>query len=97
MATPGRIERRLVAILAPDVADYGRLMGADEAARAAPVAPDRRPDKGSYIGRILKTTGDGLPESGESGGKGSNNPPDREPLAVTVPSFIGMKLPRVGK
>jgi len=48
-------------------------------------------------GRILKTTGDGLLESGERGGKGSNNPPDREPLAVTVASFIGMKLPRVGK
>jgi hypothetical protein len=55
------------------------------------------PINGSYTGRILKATGDGLPESGESGGKGSNNPPDREPLAVTVPSFIGMKLPRVGK
>ena len=32
MATPeqGRLERRLAAVLAADVADYARLMGADE-------------------------------------------------------------------
>jgi adenylate cyclase len=36
MATPGqgRIERRLAAILAADVAGYSRLMGADEAGTA---------------------------------------------------------------
>ena len=37
MATPGqqgRIERRLAAILAADIAGYSRLMGADEAGTA---------------------------------------------------------------
>ncbi len=46
MATPGqgRIEHRLAAILAANIAGYRRLMGADEAgtARGAPRASDRR-------------------------------------------------------
>jgi class 3 adenylate cyclase len=41
MATPGqdRIERRLVAILAADVAGYSRLMGADDKALGLTVPP----------------------------------------------------------
>ncbi len=46
MATPGqdRVERRLAAILAADVAGYSRLMGADEAgtAKALREAPTPR-------------------------------------------------------
>jgi adenylate cyclase len=65
MATPGqdRIERRLTAILAADVAGYSRLMGTDEAGTAR-VLRDHftaiDPIVASYCGRIVKTTGDGL-------------------------------------
>ncbi len=59
-----RVERKLAAILAADVAGYSRLMGEDEAGTRArfnahlneliePAITSRR-------GRIVKTTGDGL-------------------------------------
>jgi adenylate cyclase len=59
-----RVERRLEAILAADVAGYSRLMGADEegtharlkALRAALIDPRIAESRG----RIVKTTGDGL-------------------------------------
>ena len=59
-----RIERRLAAILAADVAGYSRLMGADEAGTLAELKASRRnivdPAIAGYGGRIVKTTGDGL-------------------------------------
>ena len=59
-----RIERRLTAILAADVAGYSRLMGADEAGTLAELKASRRnivdPAIAGYGGRIVKTTGDGL-------------------------------------
>jgi TolB-like protein/Flp pilus assembly protein TadD len=63
MATQGRIERRLAAILAADVAGYSRLMGADEAGTARALREHRAaidPIVASYGGRIVKTTGDGV-------------------------------------
>jgi adenylate cyclase len=56
--------RRLIAILAADVAGYSRLIGADEegtlnrlrAIRAAVIDPK----VGEHNGRVVKTTGDGL-------------------------------------
>jgi putative ABC transport system substrate-binding protein len=65
MATPGqgRIERRLAAILAADVAGYSRLMGADEAGTARVLRKHRAaidPIVASHGGRIVKTTGDGV-------------------------------------
>jgi hypothetical protein len=50
----GRIERRLAAILAADVAAYSRLMGADEPgpARGAPRASDRRRSDGDQPYRL---------------------------------------------
>jgi TolB-like protein/Tfp pilus assembly protein PilF len=65
MATPGqsRIERRLAAILAADVAGYSRLMGADEAGTARALREHRAaidPIAASHGGRIVKTTGDGV-------------------------------------
>jgi len=63
MAT-GRVERRLAAILAADVAGYSRLMGADEEGTLARLKALRReladPKIKEHRGRIVKTTGDGL-------------------------------------
>jgi TolB-like protein/class 3 adenylate cyclase len=59
-----RVERRLAAILAADVAGYSRLMGADEAGTLARLRTHRRelidPKVGEHKGRIVKTTGDGI-------------------------------------
>src|SRR5215475_13040951 len=60
----GRVERRLAAILAADVAGYSRLMGADEEGTHELLKAHRRelvdPKIGEHSGRIVKTTGDGL-------------------------------------
>ena len=60
----GRVERRLAAILAVDVADYSRLMGADEEGTLAALKAIRRElgdlKIAEHHGRIVKTTGDGL-------------------------------------
>jgi adenylate cyclase len=59
-----RVERRLAAILAADVAGYSRLMGADEEGTLAALRAHRReildPKIAAHRGRIVKTTGDGL-------------------------------------
>src|SRR5712672_2000945 len=61
---PARVERRLAAILAADVAGYSRLMGADEEGTLAALKAIRRELVDLKItehrGRIVKTTGDGL-------------------------------------
>ena len=60
----GRVERRLAAILAVDVAGYSRLMGEDEEGTLAALRTVRRelvdPKIAEHRGRIVKTTGDGL-------------------------------------
>jgi adenylate cyclase len=62
--TKGRVERRLAAVLAADVAGYSRLMGADEVGTLQGLKAIRREIVDSAIaehkGRIVKTTGDGL-------------------------------------
>ncbi|MGZ5896486.1 MAG: adenylate/guanylate cyclase domain-containing protein [Xanthobacteraceae bacterium] len=62
MATE-RVERRLAAILAADVAGYSRLMGRDEEATLAELKDMRKslfdPLVADHRGRIVKTTGDG--------------------------------------
>src|SRR6195256_7103395 len=59
-----RVERRLAAILAADVAGYSRLMGEDEEGTLAALRAVRRelgdPKIAEHRGRIVKTTGDGL-------------------------------------
>jgi adenylate cyclase len=59
-----RVERRLAAILAADVAGYSRLMGQDEEGTLAALKAIRRevgdPKVKEHHGRIVKTTGDGL-------------------------------------
>src|ERR1039457_3116065 len=59
-----RVERRLVAILAADVAAYSRLMGVDEEGTLAALKRYRRelvdPKITEHRGRIVKTTGDGM-------------------------------------
>src|SRR6266404_6613781 len=59
-----RVERRLAAILAADVAGYSRLMGEDEEGTHAALTALRRevaePKIAEHRGRIVKTTGDGL-------------------------------------
>jgi class 3 adenylate cyclase len=59
-----RVERRLAAILAADVAGYSRLMGADEEGSLAALKALRKslidPEISEHRGRIVKTTGDGL-------------------------------------
>src|SRR6202051_3633832 len=59
-----RVERRLAAILAADVAGYSRLMGANEEATLAQLKSVRRalvdPTIAAHRGRIVKTTGDGM-------------------------------------
>ena len=63
-AGQARVERRLAAILAADVAGYSRLMGADEEGTLAALKAIRReladPKVKEHRGRIVKTTGDGL-------------------------------------
>src|SRR6266480_1734610 len=63
-AGPARVERRLAAILAADVAGYSRLVGADEEGTLAALTALRRelahPKIKEHRGRIVKTTGDGL-------------------------------------
>src|ERR1043166_6506320 len=59
-----RVERRLAAILAADVAGYSRLMGKDEAGTLQRLRAVRAelidPKIAEHKGRIVKTTGDGL-------------------------------------
>ncbi len=59
-----RVERKLAAILAADVAGYSRLMGADEEGTLTRLKAHRRelidPKIAEHRGRIVKTTGDGL-------------------------------------
>jgi adenylate cyclase len=59
-----RVERRLTAILATDIAGYSRLMGADEEGTLAQLKACRRelvdPRIAEHRGRIVKTTGDGM-------------------------------------
>ena len=62
--TSPKIERRLAAILAADVAGYSRLMGTDEVGTLNALKEHRReridPTIARHNGRIVKTTGDGL-------------------------------------
>ena len=59
-----RVERRLAAVMAVDVAGYSRLMGTDEEGTLAAIKAIRRelgdPKIKEHRGRIVKTTGDGL-------------------------------------
>jgi len=61
---PERIERKLAAILAADVAGYSRLMGADEEGTLARLKACRGelldPKIAEHRGRVVKTTGDGI-------------------------------------
>jgi TolB-like protein/class 3 adenylate cyclase len=58
-----RVERRLAAILAADVAGYSRMMGVDEEGTLAALKALRKslidPKIAEHHGRIVKTTGDG--------------------------------------
>src|SRR5277367_2685587 len=58
-----RVERRLAAILAADVAGYSRLMGVDEEGTLASLKACRRelidPKVAEHCGRMVKTPGDG--------------------------------------
>src|SRR5262245_29873203 len=59
-----RVERRLAAILAADVAGYSRLMEVDEEGTLAALRAIRRelgdPKIAEHRGRVVKTTGDGV-------------------------------------
>jgi TolB-like protein/class 3 adenylate cyclase len=59
-----RVERRLAAVLAADVAGYSRLMGADEEGTLSRLKATRKalidPTIAMHRGRIVKTTGDGM-------------------------------------
>ena len=62
---PGeRVDRRLAAVLAADIAGYSRLMGRDEERTLAQLKVLRKtlvdPGIASHRGRIVKTTGDGM-------------------------------------
>jgi TolB-like protein/class 3 adenylate cyclase len=62
--TGERVERRLAAVLAADVAGYSRLMGVDEEGTLSRLKAVRKalvnPTIASHRGRIVKTTGDGM-------------------------------------
>ncbi len=62
--TSERVERRLAAVLAADVAGYSRLMGIDEEGTLARLKAVRKalvdPTIAKHRGRIVKTTGDGM-------------------------------------
>src|SRR5262245_27821238 len=59
-----RVDRRLAAILAADIAGYSRLMGADEEGTLQQLKAHRKalvdPKIVEHRGRIVKTTGDGM-------------------------------------
>jgi adenylate cyclase len=59
-----RVQRRLAAVLAADVAGYSRLMGRDEERTLAQLKTLRKtlvdPAIAGHRGRIVKTTGDGM-------------------------------------
>src|SRR5580658_7790655 len=59
-----RVERRLAAVLAADIAGYSRLMGRDEERTLANLKSFRKtlvdPAIAAHRGRIVKTTGDGM-------------------------------------
>ncbi|HYM33089.1 MAG TPA: adenylate/guanylate cyclase domain-containing protein [Candidatus Cybelea sp.] len=59
-----RVDRRLAAILAADVASYSRLMGCDEEGTLRQLKAHRKelvdPKITEHRGRIVKTTGDGM-------------------------------------
>src|SRR3974377_1829083 len=59
-----RVNRRLPAILAGDVAGYSRMMGADEEGTLSRLNTHRReflePKIAEHRGRIVKRTGDGV-------------------------------------
>jgi adenylate cyclase len=59
-----RVERRLAAVLAADVAGYSRMMGLDEERTLAQLKLFRKtvvdPSIATHRGRIVKTTGDGM-------------------------------------
>src|SRR5262249_158197 len=59
-----RVQRRLAAILAADVAGFSRSMGVDEEGTLAQLKTHRRdlldPKINEYQGRIVKTVGDGI-------------------------------------
>src|SRR5258706_2964526 len=61
---PNRVERRLLAILAADVAGYSRLMHSDEepthAKLTALLMDAVKPAIAEHGGRIVKNTGDGF-------------------------------------
>ncbi len=63
-AGPGRVERRLAAILAADIAGYSRLIEANEEGTLSRLkalrAKEIDPKITAHHGRIVKTTGDGL-------------------------------------
>ena len=62
--TGERVERRLAAVLAADVAGYSRQMGIDEEGTLARLKAVRKtlidPTIAAHRGRIVKTTGDGM-------------------------------------
>ena len=60
-AHPGRVGRRLAAIVAADVAGYSRLMGLDEVGTARTLREHRRVTDALVVkhgGRLVKSTGD---------------------------------------
>jgi class 3 adenylate cyclase len=61
--TAERVERRLAAVLAADVAGYSRLMGADEVGTARALREHRKVTDAlvaKHGGRLVKSTGDGV-------------------------------------
>ena len=62
--TGERVERRLVAVLAADVAGYSRLMGVEEEGMLAQLKTIRKalvdPTFAAHRGRIVKSAGDGM-------------------------------------
>ena len=62
-AHPSRVERRLAAIVAADVAGYSRLMGLDEVGTARTLREHRKVTDAlvaKHGGRLVKSTGDGV-------------------------------------
>ena len=58
-----RVERRLAAVLAADIAGYSRLIGVDEVGTARALREHRTVTDelvAKHGGRIVKTTGDGV-------------------------------------
>jgi adenylate cyclase len=91
-----RVERRLAAVLAADVAGYSRLMGLDEEGTLGRLKAIKKvlidPAIASHRGRVVKTTGDGMLVEFASAVDAARCAAEAVPRLPSVVEFCGKEL-----